>query len=115
MPGSCCYNCVLIFDLVDWHTLVSELKLTCIFFKPGKLKWNIQYNDFLVYFGIFWYSVVKIFFFCNEQAKTFNLFKIFMKILENLDSFKIKGLQRSPYKDFLKISRKLKPILESYD
>ena len=38
-----------------------------------------------------------------------------MKILENLDSFKIKGLQRSPYKDFLKISRKLKPILESYD
>ena len=32
MPGSCSYNCcVLIFDLVDVHTLVSELKLTCIF------------------------------------------------------------------------------------
>ena len=32
MSGSCCYNCcVLIFDLVDLHTLVSELKSTWIF------------------------------------------------------------------------------------
>ena len=38
-----------------------------------------------------------------------------MKIFENLDFLKIKGLQRSSYKDFLKISRKLKPILESFD
>ena len=29
MPGSCFYNCcVLISELVDLHTLVSELKLT---------------------------------------------------------------------------------------
>ena len=34
MPGSCSYNnCwVLIFDLVYFHTLVSERKLKCIFF-----------------------------------------------------------------------------------
>ena len=40
-----------------------------------------------------------------------------MKILENLDSFKITVPQISSYKDFLKISRKLKPILftESFD
>ena len=38
-----------------------------------------------------------------------------MKIFENLDSLKIKGIQRSLYKEFLKISRKLKPILESFD
>ena len=38
-----------------------------------------------------------------------------MKILENLDSSKITVLQISSYKDFLKISRKLKPILESFD
>ena len=33
MPRSCSYNCcVLMFDLVDLHTLVSELKLSHIFF-----------------------------------------------------------------------------------
>ena len=51
-----------------------------------------------------------------KKLKAFkNLFKVFMKIIENLDSLKIKGLQRSSYKDFLKISGKLKPILESFD
>ena len=34
MPGSCSSNCcVLIFDVVDLHVLVSELKLTCNFSK----------------------------------------------------------------------------------
>ena len=95
MRGSCSYNCcVLIYDLVGMHTLVTELKLTCIFVQPEKHKWNIQYNDFLVYFSIFSYSIVKIFFTEMRKLKTFNnLFKIFMKTLENLDSLKIKGLQ----------------------
>ena len=38
-----------------------------------------------------------------------------MTILENLDSLNITGLQRSSYKCFLKISRKLKPFFESFD
>ena len=37
-----------------------------------------------------------------------------MKTLENLDSLKIKGLQLSSYKNFLKISKKLKTILDLY-
>ena len=58
----------------------------------------MQYNDFLVYFSIFSYYFVKIFFIEMKKLKTIkNLFKIFMKILESLDSFKIKGLQRSSY------------------
>ena len=116
MPGSFSYNCcVLIYDLVGMHTLVTELKLTCIFVPPEKHKWNIQYNDFLVYFSIFSYSIVKIFFTEMKKLKTFNnLFKIFMKTLENLDSLKIKGLQWSSYKNFLKISKKLKTILDLF-
>ena len=51
----------------------------------------------------------------NKLKALKNLFKIIMKIFENLDSLKIKGLQRPSYKDFLNISRKLKPILDSFD
>ena len=54
MPGSCFYNCyVLIFELVDLHTLAGELKLTSIFYQPEKYKWNMQCNNILVYFSMF--------------------------------------------------------------
>ena len=102
MPGSCSYNCcVLIYDLVGMHTLVTELKLTCIFVQPEKHKWNIQYNDFLVYFSMFSYSIVKIFLTEMKKLKTFNnLFKIFMKTLENLDSLRLKGFNDLHIKTF---------------
>ena len=125
MPGSCSYNCcVLIFDLADLHTLVGELKLTCIFFQPKKYKLNMQYNDFLIYFSMFscifprlkifrcskifrdlersskvkdlFEDLCKIFFTEMNKLNTFNnLFKIFMRIFKNLGSLKIEGLQRS--------------------
>ena len=50
MPGSSSYKfCVLIFDVVDLHTLVTKLILTYICFCPEKYKWIIHCSDFLVY------------------------------------------------------------------
>ena len=82
MSGSCSYNCVLIFDLVDLHTLVSELKSICICFQPEKYKWNMQYNDFLVHLSMF--SCI------FSKLKIFRCPKIFSRDLER--SSKVKDL-----------------------
>ena len=44
------YSVVLVFDVVDWYTLVSELKLTALF-----LTWKIQFEYAIqwVYFSMF--------------------------------------------------------------
>ena len=94
MPGSYSYNrWVLIFDLADLHTLVSELKLTCIFFQLEKYKLNMQCSDFLVYFGMISciFPRVKIFRRCSEisrdlerSSKVKDLFDNLGKIFQRL-------------------------------
>ena len=42
------YSVVLVFDLVDWYTLVSELTLTALF-----LTWKIQFEYAIQWLGIF--------------------------------------------------------------
>ena len=73
-----------------------------------KIQWPLSISQHILLF------CCKVIYFFTEmhKLKAFkNLFKIFMEIFEHLDSLKIKRLQRSSYKNFLNISRKLKPIL----
>ena len=70
MPGSCSYNwCVLFFDLVDLHALVSELKISMFFFFNLK-----NTNGLFVHFNMFscTLSRLKIFRRCPEIFKDFD-------------------------------------------
>ena len=82
----------LIFDVVDLHTLVSELKLTCIFFQPEKYKWSMQCSDFVVYISMF-----------SCMFSRLKIFRRYSKIFRDLEkSSKVKDLFEDPGKIFQK-------------
>ena len=122
MSWSCSYNCVLIFDLVDLHTLFSELKSICICFQPEKYKWNMQYNDFLVHLSMFSciFSKLKIFRRCpkifsrdlERSSKVKDLFEdlcnVFQRYCKNFFFFFITEMNKlKTIKNFFKIFMKL--------
>ena len=61
MTGPCSSNwCLLIFDLEDLHILVSELKLTCIFFNLKNTNGTCYSTNFLVHLGMWHHGGVVI-------------------------------------------------------
>ena len=96
MPGACSSNCcAIIFDLVDLHKLLfKKLKLTCIFFNLKNINGTCNTTNFSEYLGMLSPWFPKSWKSLDVQRKFKNIFKIFVKIFENLGSINVKCPQR---------------------